>query len=164
MEFLILFVLLSLISVAAFIKKKTISAIPLIVLCSYLSFLFLYYSPVFGSIYYQLDAVRISTLMLAVFWCGMHSKSTGCYFVYSVILFSQLSFSLSKVFFGSEITLSYLGMMISIAELAVFGFGIYQTLKAKTKNDLDDLSFNFYGDSNWYRAVCGSKTLREDKK
>lgn len=164
MEFLILFVLLSFISVAVFIKKKTINALPLIVLCSYLSFLFLYYSPVYDELYYQLDSVRIATLMLAVFWCGMHSKSVVLYFVYSLILFSQLSFSLSKVFFGSEITLSYLGMMISIAELAVFGFGIHQTLKAKTKNDLDDLSFNFYGDSNGHRAVCGSKALREGKK
>lgn len=164
MEFLILFVLLSLISVAAFIKKKTINALPLIVLCSYLSFLILYYSPVYGALYYQIDCVRVASVMLLILWCGIHSKAPKAYFIYALAMLVQIGFSLSKVFFGSEITLSYLGMMISIAELAVFGFGIHQTLKVKTKNDLDDLSFNFYGDSDGHRAVCGSKALREGKK
>jgi len=144
--------------------KRSVSALCGIVILSYLSFFFLYYTDYTDNFYRALDTIRIAFIMTLILYCGFKSSHPKTYLIYSLILLFNIAVNIVWIFsINFYLYADHFYLIIAIAELIIFSMGVNRTLKlnSRLKNGITHINCGGYLDIVRCRDSRSDKTISE---
>ena len=146
------------ISIWAFISKRGIHVLCLIVVYSYVSFLFLYNSGMPPTEYLMWDIIKLASISVILLLISCKSHSAKSYFFYSIIVLFQLIVnSMAIVGALTYKSLDNISLVLAVLELTVFFNGINRTFNTNNGRESGGIFAGFIGNFSYrYRYRTNS--------